>query len=111
MHSTYSYQDDSNLHSYPAAASQQSISSEKGGLIPITAHIFNQATINQDEAIEFKRVLLSDICIVGYITNFKRLDTRLMIELWDQTGTLSITFFYKNEEEKVNGIGNFVYDE
>lgn len=83
---------------------------ERGGLIPITAHILSQATVNPDEAIEYNGNLLSDICLVGYITNYKEFEARVKVQIWDQTGTIEVIFYSKNESESNSGLSNFHYD-
>lgn len=83
---------------------------ERGGLIPITAHILSQATVNQEESIEYNGNLLSDICLVGYIMDFKEFEARVRVQIWDQTGMVEVIFYNKNESESNSGLTNFHYD-
>ena len=84
---------------------------ERGGLIPITAHILSQATVNLEESIEYNGNLLSDICLVGYIVDYKDLEARVKVQIWDQTGVVEVTFYNKNESESNSGLTNFNYEE
>ena len=40
---------------------------ERGGLIPINAHILNVANVTSEEVEEYQKVQLGDIIIVGYV--------------------------------------------
>lgn len=84
---------------------------ERGGLIPITAHILSQATVNLEESIEYNGNLLSDICLVGYIVDYKDLEARVKVQIWDQTGVVEVTFYNKNESESNSGLAGFHYEE
>ena len=83
---------------------------ERGGLIPITAHILSQATVNLEESIEYNGNLLSDICLVGYIVDYKDLEARVKVQIWDQTGVVEVTFYNKNESESNSGLAGFHYE-
>ena len=84
---------------------------ERGGLIPITAHILSQATVNLEESIEYNGNLLSDICLVGYIVDYKQLEARVKVQIWDQTGVVEVTFYNKNESESNSGLAGFHYEQ
>lgn len=84
---------------------------ERGGLIPITAHILSQATVNLEESIEYNGNLLSDICLVGYIVDYKEFEARVKVQIWDQTGVVEVTFYNKNESESNSGLTNFHYEQ
>ena len=84
---------------------------ERGGLIPITAHILSQATVNPEESIEYNGNLLSDICLVGYILDYKDIEAKVKVKIWDQTGVVEVTFYNKNESESNSGLTNFNYEE
>src|SRR5690349_8715625 len=83
---------------------------DKGGLIPVTAKIINDASINQEELIEYMGVNLSDISIVGYMMAFNELDTKVKITLWDHTGKIEVTFYYSDTEGHA-GLANFHFSE
>ena len=83
----------------------------RGGLVPINAHILKMATINQEEAIEYNGVPLSDVTIVGYIKDFTESDTKIKVTLWDHTGFVEIIFFNRNENEGYSSLNNFTFSE
>jgi len=80
---------------------------ERGGLIPITAKILKDATVNHDEAVEYQGNLLSDVSIVGYLKSFNETDTKVIVKVWDQTGIVETIFYNKNESETHSGLSNF----
>lgn len=82
---------------------------ERGGLIPITAKILKDSTLNQDEACEYQGILLSDVYIVGYLKKYTETDTKVLINIWDQTGMVETVFYNKNENETHSGLLNFNY--
>ena len=83
---------------------------ERGGLIPITSHILNSATVTQDETVEYKDVQLGDIILVGYITDYKEFEARVKITIWDQTGSVDITFYNNSENQDNSGLSDFYFD-
>ena len=83
---------------------------ERGGLIPITSHILNSATVTQDETVEYREVQLGDIILVGYITDFKEFEARVKITIWDQTGSVDITFYNNSENQDNSGLSDFYFD-
>lgn len=84
---------------------------ERGGLIPITAKILHESTINQEEGLEYMGNNLSDVCVVGYLSDFMETDTKVKIKVWDHTGTIETIFYNKNESETHSGLANFTYTE
>ena len=83
---------------------------ERGGLIPINAHILNSSSITEDETVEYKDVQLGDIIIVGYIIDYKVYEAKVKIIIWDQSGSIEITFFNGNENQEINGLNSFNWD-
>jgi hypothetical protein len=83
---------------------------DKGGLIPVTSKIINDATINQDELVEYMGVNLSDISIVGYLMSYNELDTKVKITLWDHTGKVEVIFYFSDSEGHA-GLTNFHFSE
>ena len=83
---------------------------ERGGLIPINAHILNSSSITEDETVEYKDVQLGDIIIVGYIIDYKVYEAKVKILIWDQSGSIEITFFNGNENQETNGLNSFNWD-
>jgi hypothetical protein len=84
---------------------------ERGGLIPITAKILNDAAVNQEEAVEYQGNVLSDVSIVGYLKDFNESDTKVRVKIWDHTGVVETIFYNKNESESHSGLANFTYIE
>ena len=82
---------------------------ERGGLIPITAKILKDSTLNNEEAVEYQGILLSDVCIVGYLKKFNETDTKVLVDVWDHTGTVETVFYNKNENEAHSGLNNFQF--
>ena len=80
---------------------------ERGGLIPITARILDQAQINLDDAIEYNGVILSGICFVGYVEHFQENEANIQFKIWDQTGTINVTFYNKTENEGAPSLSGF----
>ena len=81
---------------------------ERGGLIPITAKILHDSLVNQDEAVEYQGNILSDVCIVGYLKDFRETDTKVLTKIWDQTGMVDTVFYNKNENEIHSGLTSFI---
>lgn len=79
---------------------------ERGGLLPVTAKILNNASI-RNEVIEYMGITISDIMFVGILISYEESDTRTFIKVWDQTGTIEIIFFNKNESEAHHGLVGF----
>ena len=84
---------------------------ERGGLIPITAKILHDSTVNHEEAVEYQGNLLSDVSIVGYLKTFNETDTKVIVRIWDQTGVVETVFYNKNENEAHSGLSNFNFVE
>ncbi len=84
---------------------------ERGGMIPITSKILKDSTINQEEGCEYRGVLLSDVCIVGYLKRFDEMDTKVLVTIWDQTGTVETVFYNKNENEPHASLANFNFSQ
>ena len=59
---------------------------------------------------EYKGVPISDIVIVGYITDYKEGEIQVNLRVWDGTGTINAQFFNKNESELHPGLTNFQYN-
>ena len=83
---------------------------ERGGLIPITAHILHSSTVTQDETVEYREVQLGDIIIVGYVTDYKEFEARVKVTIWDQTGSIDVTFYNNTENQDNTGLNGFYWD-
>ena len=82
---------------------------EKGGLIPITANIINMSQITPEETVEYLGIQLSDINIVGFVVDFKELENKVKILLYDYTGTVEISFFNKMDYQDNLELNKFKY--
>lgn len=82
---------------------------ERGGMIPITAKILHDSSVNQEEAVEYQGNLLSDVSIVGYLKSYNETDTKVIVRIWDQTGVVETVFYNKNENETHSGLTNFTF--
>ena len=82
---------------------------EKGGLIPITANIINMSQITPEETVEYQGIQLSDINIVGFVVDFKELENKVKILLYDYTGTVEISFFNKMDYQDNLELSKFKY--
>jgi len=84
---------------------------ERGGLIPINAHILNVANVTSEEVVEYQKVQLGDIIIVGYVVGYQEFEARVKVSIWDQTGVVDVTFFNQNENQDSSGLSNFYYEQ
>ena len=88
-----------NYHNYEnQSGSKYQPQRERGGLIPVTANIINKAEINQDETVEYQGVNIVDITAVGYVVDFKELDNKVKITIYDYTGLLEVNFYNKQDD-------------
>ena len=83
---------------------------ERGGLIPVTAHIINNADVTPDDSVEFQGVNIIDITAVGYVVDFKEIDNKINITLYDYTGLLNVNFYIRQENEDNSILDNFKYE-
>ena len=83
---------------------------ERGGLIPITAHILDSAEVTKEETIEYQGVTISDITAVGYVVEYKELEAKIKIILYDYTGVIEVNFFNKQESQDSIGLSKFKFD-
>ena len=81
---------------------------ERGGLIPITAAILNQAEVTKEDTVEYEGIPIIDITAVGYIIDYKELESRVKITIFDYTGIIEINFFNNNSDS--SGINKLNYD-
>ena len=97
-------------HNYEnQSGSKYQSSRERGGLIPVTANIINKAEITQDESVEYQGVTIIDITACGYVVDFKEIDNKIKITIYDYTGLLEINFY--NRQDNLDSIfDNFKYE-
>ena len=82
---------------------------ERGGLIPVTANIIKNAEVTQDETVEFQGVSIIDITAVGYVVDYKEVDNKISITLYDYTGLLNVNFFIRQDNDDTI-LDNFKYE-
>ena len=92
------------------SASKYQSSQEKGGLVPVTANIINKSEISQDDSVEYQGVNIVDITAVGYIVDFKELDNKIKVTIYDYTGLLEINFYNRQENLDSIGFDKFKYE-
>lgn len=92
-------------------SSNKNLSSrERGGLIPVTAHIINKAEVTKEETVEYQGVTISDITAIGYIVDYKESEANIRIIIYDYTGLIDVNFFSKQEGQDSIGLNRFKYD-
>ena len=82
---------------------------ERGGLIPVTANIIKNAEVTQDETVEFQGVSIIDITAVGYVVDYKEVENKISITLYDYTGLLNVNFFIRQDNDD-SILDNFKYE-
>jgi hypothetical protein len=83
---------------------------ERGGLIPVTANILKEAEVTKEETVEYQSVPISDITAIGYVIDYKELEAKVKVTLYDYTGTMEINFFNKIDNQDSVGLNKFHYD-
>ena len=99
QHNSYESHSESKYHS----------ARERGGLIPVTANIIKNAEVTQDETVEFQGVSIIDITAVGYVVDYKEVDNKISITLYDYTGLLNVNFFIRQDNDD-SILDNFKYE-
>ncbi len=83
---------------------------ERGGLIPVTANILRESEVTKEETVEYQGVPISDITAIGYVIDYKELEAKVKVTLFDYTGTMEINFFNKIDNQDSVGLNKFHYD-
>ena len=105
------YEDDSNKDYNDISHSGKSQKyTEKGGLIPVTATILKEAEVTKEETVEYQGVPLSDITAIGYIIDFKELEAKIKLTIYDFTGSIEINFFNRMDNQDSAGLNKFRYE-
>ena len=105
------YEDDNNKNYNDISQSGKSHPTrERGGLIPVTATILNEAEVTKEETVEYQGVPISDITAIGYVIDYKELEAKVKVTLYDYTGTMEINFFNKIDNSDSVGLSKFHYD-
>jgi DNA/RNA endonuclease YhcR with UshA esterase domain len=92
--------------------SQNKLQGGSYGLIPININMFNQAVINKDGDIVYNGKIIRDCVIVGYLIDYKELheNNTILVKIWDQTGTVQVTFHTNNEDGFIKGLNNIQFN-
>jgi DNA/RNA endonuclease YhcR with UshA esterase domain len=74
--------------------------------------MFNQAVINKDGDIVYNGKIIRDCVIVGYLIDYKELheNNTILVKIWDQTGTVQVTFHTNNEDGFIKGLNNIQFN-
>ena len=105
------YEDDSSKKYNETSQSGKSHQNrERGGLIPVTATILKEAEVTKEETVEYQGVPISDITAIGYVVDYKELEAKVKITLFDFTGTMEINFFNKIDSQDSVGLNKFHYN-
>ena len=100
-----------NPHNYEnQSGSKYQAKRERGGLVPITANIINKAEISQDESVEYQGVSIIDITAVGYLVDYKEIDNRIKVTIYDYTGLLEVNFYNKQEITESFDLDKFIQE-
>ena len=83
---------------------------ERGGLIPVTATILKEAQVTKEETVEYQGVPISDITAIGYVIDYKELEAKVKVTIYDFTGLIEINFFNRIENQDSSGLTKFHYD-
>ena len=105
------YEDDNNKNINGLTQSGKSHSiRERGGLIPVTANILKEAEVTKEETVEYQGIPISDITAIGYIIDYKELEAKVKITLYDYTGIMEINFFNNMDNQDSVGLNKLNYD-
>ena len=105
------YEDDSSKNYNEVSQSARSHQNrERGGLIPVTATILKEAEVTKEETVEYQGVPISDITAIGYVVDYKEMEAKIKLTLFDFTGLIEINFFNKIDTQDSAGLSKFYYD-
>ena len=83
---------------------------DTGGIIPITANIFNESQVTKDETVEYQGIPIMDITAVGFVVNYKELENKIILTIFDYTGIMDVVFSEKMDTQDNTGLNTFHYD-
>ena len=105
------YEDDSTKNYNEISQSGKSHQNrERGGLIPVTATILKEAEVTKEETVEYQGVPISDITAIGYVIDYKELEAKVKVTIYDFTGWIEINFFNRIDNQDSAGLTKFHYD-
>ena len=88
------YKDHTKLNHRETSTSEKNPSSyERGGIIQVTSTILQEAEVTKDESVTYQGISKNDITKEGYIEDYKELESRIKMTLFDYTGTIEVNFF------------------
>ena len=100
MYNQYKSNSETKYHSYR----------ERGGLIPVTASIIKNAEVTPDDSVEYQGVNIIDITAVGYVVDYKEVENKINITLYDYTGLLNVNFYIRQDNEDNSVLDDFKYE-
>lgn len=104
------YEDDNRQKYAEITLSGKSLQNrERAGLIPITSLILKEAEVTKDDTVSYQGISLNDITIVGYVIDYKELESKVKMTLYDYTGSIEVNFYNKVEND-TTGLNKFFYD-
>ena len=83
---------------------------ERASIIPVTANILKEAEVTKDDSVTYQGIPINDITIVGYIIDYKELESKIKLKICDFTGSVEVYFFNKMNEQDTTGLNKFNYD-
>lgn len=83
---------------------------ERGGIIPVTSTILQEAEVTKEETVTYQGIPINDITIVGYIIDYKELESRIKMTLFDYTGSIEVNFLNKINNQDSIGLNKFYYE-
>ena len=102
------YEDDTKLnYGETSTSGNNPQSNEMGGIIQVTSTILQEAEVTKDESVTYQGIPKNDITILGYIVDYKELDSRIKMTLFDSTGTIEVNFFNKINNQDSSDINKF----
>ena len=105
------YEDDNNKNYNDIPQSGKSRQThERGGLIPVTSNILNEAEVTKEETVEYQGIPITNITAIGYVIDYKELEEKVKITLFDYTGIMEINFFNQIDNSDSVGLSKFQYD-
>ena len=107
--SVYEDQNNKNINGLSQSGKSQAVR-ERGGIIPVTANILKEAEVTKEDTVEYQGIPISDISAIGYIIDYKEVETRVKITLYDYTGIMEINFFINGDNQDSIGLNKLNYD-
>lgn len=81
---------------------------EKAGNLSLLIKILLNSEIN-DKQLSYKDIKIREFTICGFIYNYNESPTKVIVNIWDGTGSIEVSFFNSSENQKGLGLYNFHY--